>query len=80
MRRAPGLATDVLREPLFGDYPPGAELPPVTVGRDTAWTQVYLLDGPVTADGFDWYLAAQAAGPPELAKLHRLGRGRRRGG
>ena len=64
MRRAPGLAADVLREPLFGDYPSGTELPPVTVGRDTAWTQVYLLDGPVTEDGFEWYLAAQTAEPP----------------
>lgn len=64
MRGAPGLAAEVLRQPLYGDYPPGTEFPPVTVGRDTAWTQVYLLDGPVTADDFEWYLAVQAAEAP----------------
>ena len=64
MREAPGLAAEVLREPLFGDYPPGTEFPPVTVGRNAAWTRVYLLDGPVAADGFEWYLAAQAAEAP----------------
>jgi hypothetical protein len=58
MRVAPGLSSDVLQYGQGGDHPPGYVFPTATIGRDTEWTLVYLLDGPVAADGYDWYLAA----------------------
>ena len=33
---------------------------PLQVGQGTPYPELYLLDGPVQADGFDWYLAATA--------------------
>jgi hypothetical protein len=35
-----------------------APYPPVQVGRATRYTELYLLDGPVKADDYAWYLAA----------------------
>jgi hypothetical protein len=58
MRVAPGLSSDVLQYGQGGDHPPGTVFPTATLGRDTEWTLVYLLDGPVAADGYDWHLAA----------------------
>jgi hypothetical protein len=58
MRVAPGLASDVLQYGQGGDHPPGTVFPTATIGRDTEWRLVYLLDGPVAADGYDWYRVA----------------------
>jgi hypothetical protein len=39
-----------------GDSPTPCQ--PLTIGQETEYTSVYVLEGPVSADGFDWYLAA----------------------
>lgn len=61
VRAAPGLGSDLVQTDCYG-YPAGADgCPPLILGRDDSpWllTSVYLLDGPVTADGYDWYLVA----------------------
>jgi hypothetical protein len=61
MRLAPRLAADMVVEPLYGDYPPGTPFPPVLLGRESGLTMVYLLAGPVAADGYEWYFVAEAA-------------------
>jgi len=55
MRLEPGLDADVVRE-FIADCPPPCF--PLQVGSDTRYSELYLLDGPVQADGYAWYLAA----------------------
>jgi hypothetical protein len=58
VRVGPGLGSEVLELDCYGYPAPGC--PPAVVGRNTSSTVVFLLDGPVAADGYDWYLVADA--------------------
>jgi len=55
MRLGPDLGADVV-EAFYADCP--SPCLPLQVGTDTPYREVYLLDGPVLADGYAWYLAA----------------------
>lgn len=57
LRTAPGLAADGVVV-----YVPDAPPYPVLVGKTTRNQQVYVLDGPVEADGLSWYLVAPTDG------------------
>lgn len=60
MRVAPGIDSEVLERQCHGL--PIPRCPPAILGRlalPTPSTSVYVLDGPVTADGYDWYLVAE---------------------
>lgn len=55
MRLGPALDADVM-EAFYADCP--SPCLPLQIGTDTPYREVYLLDGPVPADGYAWYLAA----------------------
>lgn len=55
VRAEPSLSAPILREAIADCPPPCA---PLLVGQATRYPELYLLDGPVQADGYDWYLAA----------------------
>jgi hypothetical protein len=57
MRLEPGLDGDLVRA-FYADCP--TPCPPLQLGGDT-YSELYLLDGPVQADGYAWYLAATAS-------------------
>lgn len=55
VRDAPGRQSARVVEPCTGD---GGPCPPLLLGRVGGREDVFILDGPVAADGYDWYLAA----------------------
>jgi hypothetical protein len=55
MRTGPSLDAAVLTLAI-ADCPPPCV--PLQVGQETEYPELYLLDGPVQADGYAWYLAA----------------------
>lgn len=66
VREAPGLSADVVEMPCIG-CPVASGGIPMVIGRDglPQLTSVYLLDGPVQADGYAWYLVAEDLAIPE---------------
>ena len=55
VREAPGRQSAFVPLNCYLSQPPCGQL---FFGRDSGYESVYLLDGPVAADGYDWYLAA----------------------
>ena len=55
VRTEPGRQSDFVIQPCTGD---GGPCPNLLLGPNTQFTSVYLIDGPVQADGYEWYLAA----------------------
>lgn len=55
MREEPGLDAQLVRELIADCQEP---CPPLRLGEGTLYLELYLLDGPVEADGYAWYLAA----------------------
>jgi hypothetical protein len=54
MRLGPSLDAEVIPTQCFDSAP----CAPLQVGWDTLYSELYLLDGPVHADGYAWYFAA----------------------
>lgn len=59
VRTAPGRQSDFVIQPCTGH---GGPCPILLLGPNTEYESVYLIDGPVLADGYEWYLAAVDAG------------------
>lgn len=55
VREAPGRQSARVIQPCTGD---GGPCPPLLFGRTNGIEDVFIVDGPVAADGYDWYLAA----------------------
>ena len=55
VREAPGRQSALIQLNCYLGPAPCGQL---FFGRDSGYESVYLLDGPVAADGYDWYLAA----------------------
>jgi len=67
VRQEPGLdAEPVIDTSTCIDNPNPCERP-FTLGADRGWLWAYLYDGPVSADGYDWYLAATEMNTPQHA-------------
>jgi hypothetical protein len=62
VREAPGRQSAFIPLNCYMAQPPCGQL---FLGQDSGYESVYLLDGPVAADGYDWYLAATDAGGPD---------------
>lgn len=58
VRTEPGRQSDFVIQPCTGDGGPCRNL---LIGPDTGYTTLYLMDGPVQADGYEWFLAAIAS-------------------
>jgi hypothetical protein len=58
MRVEPSINADLIRLAVADCPSPCA---PLQVGQQTQYPELYLLDGPVEADGYAWYLAATAS-------------------
>jgi hypothetical protein len=59
VRTEPGRQSAFVIQPCTGDGGPCSNL---LLGPNTEYQSVYLIDGPVEADGYEWYLAAVDAG------------------
>lgn len=55
VRTEPGRQSDFVIQPCTGH---GGPCPNLLLGPNTEYTSVYLMDGPVQADGYEWFLAA----------------------
>lgn len=51
------------------DNPNPCELP-FTLGTDRGWLWAYVFDGPVSADGYEWYLAATEMNTPQRGSTY----------
>jgi len=56
VRQAPGRQSDRVIQPCTGD---GGPCPPLLFGLTNGREDVFIIEGPVAADGYDWYLAAE---------------------
>lgn len=59
VRTEPGRQSAFVIQPCTGH---GGPCPNLLLGPNTEYQSVYLIDGPVQADGYEWYLAAVDAG------------------